>query len=66
MFLMFGLGRADILPVDDLGVRKGFMKMRGMRRMPAPEYLRRHGKRWAPYRTIASWYCWRAAELQGR
>lgn len=62
MFLMFGLGRADRLPADDLGVRRGFMKMQGMRRMPSPERLRRHGRRWAPYRTVASWYCWRAAD----
>jgi 3-methyladenine DNA glycosylase/8-oxoguanine DNA glycosylase len=63
MFLMFGLGRADLLPVDDLGVRKGFKIMRGMRKLPAQEYLRRVGKRWAPYRTVASWYCWRACEM---
>ena len=63
MFLMFGLGRLDVLPVDDLGVRKGFMIMRGMRKMPAQTYLRRIGKRWAPYRTVGSWYCWRACEM---
>lgn len=63
MFLMFGLGRPDVLPVDDLGVRKGFMRMRGMRRLPAPAYLRRVARRWAPYRTVGSWYCWRATEL---
>lgn len=63
MFLMFGLGRVDLLPVDDLGVRKGFMKMQRMRALPSEERLRRHGRRWAPYRTIASWYCWRATEL---
>lgn len=62
MFLMFGLGRPDRLPADDLGVRRGFMKMLGMRRMPSPERIRRHGRRWAPYRTVASWYCWRAAD----
>jgi 3-methyladenine DNA glycosylase/8-oxoguanine DNA glycosylase len=62
MFLMFGLGRVDILPVDDLGIRRGFMRMTGMRRMPSPERVRRHGRRWAPYRTVASWYCWQAAD----
>ena len=62
MLLMFRLGRADVLPVDDFGVRKGFMLMHGHAEMPTPKALRAHGELWAPYRTVASWYLWRAAD----
>ena len=62
MFLMFNLGRLDVLPVDDLGVRRGFMLAWGKRKLPEPDTLRRYGERWKPFRTIASWYLWRAAD----
>jgi DNA-3-methyladenine glycosylase II len=62
MFLMFNLGRPDVLPVGDFGVRRGFMVAWGKRKLPAPETLRRYGARWKPYRTAASWYLWRAAD----
>lgn len=62
MLLMFRLGRADVLPVDDFGVRKGFMLMHGHEQMPTPKALKVHGEIWAPYRTVASWYLWRAAD----
>jgi methylated-DNA-[protein]-cysteine S-methyltransferase len=62
MLLMFRLGRPDVLPVDDFGIRKGFAVAWGKREMPAPRELARYGERWAPYRTVASWYLWRAAE----
>lgn len=62
MLLMFRLGRPDVLPVDDFGVRKGFMLMHGHAEMPAPRVLKSHGEIWAPYRTVASWYLWRCAE----
>ena len=62
MFLMFNLGRPDVLPVDDFGVRRGYMLAWGKRKLPAPETLRRYGTRWKPYRTAASWYLWRAAD----
>ena len=63
MLMMFRLGRPDILPVDDFGVRKGFGVMKRAREMPTRDQLARHGRRWAPWRTVASWYLWRACEL---
>jgi 3-methyladenine DNA glycosylase/8-oxoguanine DNA glycosylase len=63
MLLIFRLGRPDVLPVSDLGVRKGFQKTFGMRRLPAAITMTRRAERWRPYRSVASWYMWRAAEL---
>jgi len=63
MLLIFNLGRADVLPVHDLGVRKGFQFAYGKRKLPEPEQLARYGLRWAPYRTAAAWYLWRAADF---
>lgn len=63
MFLMFRLGRPDVLPVGDFGVRKGFGIAFKKRGLPAPADLAKHGARWKPYRTVASWYLWRALEL---
>lgn len=63
MLLIFNMGRPDVLPVDDLGVRRGFMLLRGEPRMPAPAELETHGERWRPFRSVASWYLWRASEL---
>lgn len=63
MLLMFNLGRPDVLPADDLGIRKGFMLAYRKRKLPAPEAVLRHGRRWAPYRTVASWYLWRAVDI---
>ena len=63
MFLMFQLGRADVLPVDDLGVRKGFMLTYGLDTMPDKKLLTQHAVKWQPYRSVASWYLWRATEL---
>jgi len=62
MLLMHRLGRPDVLPVDDYGVRKGFAVAYGKRDMPTPKALAKYGERWKPYRTVASWYFWRAAE----
>jgi methylated-DNA-[protein]-cysteine S-methyltransferase len=62
MLLMFRLGRPDVLPVDDYGIRKGFAVAFGKRALPTPTAVAEHGARWAPYRTTASWYLWRAAE----
>jgi DNA-3-methyladenine glycosylase II len=64
MLLMFHLGRPDVLPVDDFGVRAGFRAAYGLRKMPAPKALRSFGERWKPYRSTAAWYLWRALELQ--
>ncbi len=63
MMLIFHLGRADVLPVDDYGVRQGFALLYRKRRLPTPLELRHFGRRWAPYRSIASWYMWRAVEV---
>jgi DNA-3-methyladenine glycosylase II len=62
MLLIFNLGRPDILPVNDLGIRRGFQIAHGLRQMPSPERVARDGKKWAPHRTLAAWYLWRAAD----
>ncbi|HEY8117874.1 MAG TPA: DNA-3-methyladenine glycosylase [Methylophilaceae bacterium] len=59
MLLMFTLARQDILPVDDLGVREGYRRLKGLAVAPTPKALRQLGEAWSPYRTIASWYLWR-------
>ena len=64
MLLIFRLGRPDVLPVDDYGVRKGFAKMHKMAELPKPKELLAYGERWRPYRSVASWYMWRAAEMK--
>jgi DNA-3-methyladenine glycosylase II len=64
MMLMFQLGRPDILPVDDFGVRAGFRFAYGLRKMPKPKALALFGERWAPHRSTAAGYMWRAVELK--
>ena len=63
MLLMFRLGRPDVLPADDYGIRKGFAVAFKKRELPGLDQLERRGERWKPYRTVASWYLWRAVEL---
>jgi len=63
MLLIFTLGRPDVLPVTDYGVRKGFARTYGWKDLPEPKELREFGERWKPYRTTAAWYFWRALEL---
>ena len=63
MMLMFQLGRPDVLPVDDYGVRNGFKLLYKKRELPTPGELARHGARWTPYRSAAAWYLWRAVDL---
>jgi 3-methyladenine DNA glycosylase/8-oxoguanine DNA glycosylase len=63
MFLMFRLGRPDILPGTDLGIQKGFAVAFGKRTLPTPTQLLRRGERWRPWRTVASWYLWSLADL---
>ena len=63
MLLIFRLGRPDVLPVNDLGVRKGFSITYKTRDLPAPSDLLEYGERWRPWRSVASWYLWRANEL---
>jgi DNA-3-methyladenine glycosylase II len=63
MFLMHTLGRMDILPADDLGVRDGYRFLKSMSALPTPKELEKAGLRCSPYRTVASWYLWRVAFL---
>ena len=63
MLLIFRLGRPDILPLDDYGVRKGFKLTFKTRELPTKKQMLRRGERWRPYRSVASWYLWRAVEL---
>ena len=63
MMLIFQLGRPDVLPATDLGVRKGFQLSHGGRKLPEPKKLLRYGERWRPYRSVAAWYLWRANDL---
>ncbi|MBM3396185.1 MAG: DNA-3-methyladenine glycosylase 2 family protein [Betaproteobacteria bacterium] len=62
MMLIFSLGRLDVLPVDDYGVRAGFSKAKKLQEMIKPKDLAAIGERWAPYRSVAAWYLWRATE----
>lgn len=63
MLLIFSLGRLDVLPVDDFGIRTGFGIVYKKRKPPEPTAILKHGERWKPYRSIASWYLWRAVDL---
>ena len=62
MFLMFQLGRPDVWPVDDYGVRKGYALAYDMPELPKPKELELLGMRFRPYRSVAAWYCWRAVD----
>ncbi|MDH4302357.1 MAG: DNA-3-methyladenine glycosylase 2 family protein [Nitrospira sp.] len=64
MLLIFQLGRPDVLPVNDFGVRNGFRIAYRRRSMPTPKQVLQYGERWKPYRTVASWYLWRAADRE--
>jgi DNA-3-methyladenine glycosylase II len=65
MLLIFNLGRPDVLPIHDLGVKKGWSITYGKKHMPKPKELLAFGEQWRPYRTVASWYMWRAFERAG-
>ncbi len=62
MLLIFTLGRGDVFPADDYGVRAGFRAAMKHDEMPHPRVLREHAERWKPHRTVAAWYLWRAAD----
>jgi DNA-3-methyladenine glycosylase II len=62
MLLIFTLGRPDVLPVDDFGVREGYRLLRGLDVQPRPKALAEIGQAWAPFRSIAAWYLWRASD----
>jgi DNA-3-methyladenine glycosylase II len=63
MFLMFALSRPDVLPVGDLGVRKGMQKLYGLRTLPAPATMEKRAAPWLPFRTLGAWLMWRALEM---
>jgi DNA-3-methyladenine glycosylase II len=65
MMLIFRLGRPDVLPVDDLGVRKGAQRLLALPEAPKPKVLAAHGERWGPWRTLASLYLWKIADAAG-
>src|SRR5260370_765645 len=65
MFLIFRLGRPDFLPIHDLAVKKCWAITYGTKHMPTPKQLLAFGERWRPYRTVASWYMWRACQRAG-
>ena len=64
MLLIFQLGRPDVLPVDDFGLRNGFRIAYKKATMPLPKQLLQYGERWRPFRTAAAWYLWRAADRE--
>ncbi len=66
MFLLFDLGRMDVWPVDDYGVRKGYARTFRKKELPTPKELFAIGEKWRPYRSVAAWYFWRALELPGK
>jgi DNA-3-methyladenine glycosylase II len=64
MLLIFKLGRPDVLPATDLGVRKGFAQTFGHVELPPPKELLAYGERWRPFRSVAAWYLWRSLDLE--
>jgi len=64
MFLMFFLGRPDVLPLDDYSLRNAYAKAFGKRALPSPQALEKHGEKWRPYPTVASWYLWSTLNLK--
>lgn len=62
MFLMFRLGRPDVLPTLDLGIQKAIQRAYGLRKLPSARQMEKFGRSWAPYRTIACWYLWRSLD----
>jgi len=65
MLLLFHLGRPDVMPIHDLGVRKGYALTYGMAELPKPKQLEAACEIWRPYRSVGSWFMWRALETQG-
>jgi DNA-3-methyladenine glycosylase II len=63
MLLIFSLGRPDVLPVGDYGVRKGMQRLYRLRELPKPQAMERIAAPWRPYRTIAAWYLWRSIDV---
>jgi 3-methyladenine DNA glycosylase/8-oxoguanine DNA glycosylase len=66
MLLIFSLGRPDVLPVDDFGIRSGYALAFRKRKPPTAQEILKRGERWKPYRSVASWYLWRACDLEAK
>ena len=66
MFLIFSLGRLDVFPHDDYAIRAAIQNLYGLRELPDKKTSYRIAEPWSPYRTVATWYCWRSHELEGR
>ncbi len=64
MLLIFKLGRPDVMPNNDYGVRKGFARAYELDELPSPRFLLEHSEIWRPYRSVASWYLWRVLDLK--
>ncbi|HSB49750.1 MAG TPA: hypothetical protein VLC72_00265, partial [Nitrosopumilaceae archaeon] len=62
MFLIFSLGRQDVFPVGDLGLRKGVQKAFSLQELPNPKEVEEIGMRWKPYRSVATWYLWKSLQ----
>jgi DNA-3-methyladenine glycosylase II len=65
MFLIFSLNRLDVLPVDDLGIKKAVQRWYGLRALPTAQKIRAIGKSWHPYESVAAWYLWRSLRFPG-
>jgi 3-methyladenine DNA glycosylase/8-oxoguanine DNA glycosylase len=66
MLLLFDLVRPDVWPIHDYGVQKGFARTFGKRKLPTPKQMLKYGKIFAPHRSVAAWYFWRALDNDGR
>lgn len=66
MFMIFHLHRPDVLPVGDLGVRKGVQILYGLKQIPKPSEMEVLCEKWRPYRSVGSWYMWRLVESKGK
>lgn len=65
MFMIFSLRRPDVLPIGDLGVRKGVQRLYGLKELPRPLEMERLCEKWKPYSSFGSWYMWRLMEAKG-
>ena len=63
MFLMFHLGRPDVLPVNDVGINRAMMRRYGLSALPKPDEVKRIGEAWRPWATVACWYLWRSEDV---
>lgn len=64
MFLIFSMGRLDVLPVDDLGLKTAIRNLYGLDELPDAHAIQKVAKKWTPFSSVASWYCWRSLDLE--